>query len=488
MAGPAPLSTDVKTLDDLEAALNRLDARLLETPHDLDLQCARAGLLAAVGRKEEAKAAYMAALACDPTHYATLNNFGALLDETDFRTAARTVFSQAIQHHPNEPMAHVNLAKLLMYNRELDLARVHYERALALDPGHLFAHQQLSELLRDLGDLEGMRRHRKLGFALHPVSSQPYRGRGAPIPLLVLTSTPAGDVGWRKLVDDTVFAPTTLVAEFYDPAQPLPPHRLIFNAIGDADLSSIDLKAADALVAQSDAPVINAPAKVLATTRTANARRLEAIPGLKTPKIALIAKSVLARPKAADHLAAQGFGFPLLLRSPGFHTGRHFQRVESRADLAASAEALPGEALMVMDYLDCRDADGLVRKYRVMMIDGALYPLHMAASRDWKVHYFTAAMRDDARLQAQEAEFLEDMAGVLGPSAIEALNAIQSILGLDYAGVDFGRTESGDLILFEANAVMTIVPPDASPQWDYRRAPIAKAVSAARRMVVSRAG
>ncbi len=480
------MAADVKTLEALEAALDAMETRLRSEPDSLDLHAARAGLLAAVGRKDEAKAAYMAVLSRAPTHYAALNNFGALLDETDFRTAAKTVFSQAVHHHPDEPMAHVNLAKLLLYDRELDLARVHYEKALALDPGHLFAHQQLSELLRDLGDLEGMRRHRRLGFAPKPVVGFPYMGRGEPAPLLVLTSTPAADVGWRKLVDDTVFASTTLVAEFYDPAQPLPPHRLIFNAIGDPDLSEIDLKAAEALVAQSDAPVINAPSKVLATTRTANARRLADIAGVRTPRIASTPKTRLCEAGAADHLTAQGFSFPLLLRSPGFHTGRHFRRVETPNELAASADALPGGELMVMDYLDCRGSDGFARKYRVMMIGGRLYPLHMAASLDWKVHYFTAAMRDDAELRAEEARFLNDMAGVLGPGAMAALNRIQAVLALDYAGIDFGLSDTGDLILFEANAVMTIVPPDASPQWDYRRAPIASAVAAARAMVVAK--
>jgi glutathione synthase/RimK-type ligase-like ATP-grasp enzyme len=481
------LAADFKTLAEIEAALAQLDAQIVEAPDDLDLQCARAGLLAAAGRLEAAKSAYLAVLNRDPTHFATLNNFGALLYETDFRTAARTVFSQAVLHHPEEPMAHVNLAKLLMYNDELDLARIHYERALQLDPAHVFAHQQLSELLRELGDLEGMRRHRKLGFAPRPMSSFAYLGRGVPVPLLVLTSTPAGDVGWRKLVDDTVFAVTTLVAEYHDPAAPLPPHRLIFNAIGDADLSTHDLKAAATLVATSDAPVINAPTQVLATGRASNAERLGRLTGVKTPKIALMSKRALSGADGAEHVAAQGVSFPLLLRSPGFHTGRHFLRVDAPDDLTANAQALPGVELLVMDYLDCTGPDGLARKYRVMMIDGRLYPLHMAASRDWKVHYFTAAMRDDARLQAEEARFLNDMAGVLGPSAMAALNAVQSVLGLDYAGVDFGLESSGQLVVFEANAVMTIVPPDASSEWNYRRAPIAAAVAAARNLVISRA-
>jgi len=95
-------------------------------------------------------------------------------------------------------------------------------------------------------------------------------------------------------------------------------------------------------------------------------------------------------------------------------------------------------------------------------------------------------MRDDARLQAEEAGFLDDMGAVLGPRAVEALAAIQSLLGLDYAGVDFGLNGAGELILFEANAVMTIVPPDASPQWEYRRRPIARAVEAARAMVAAK--
>jgi len=482
------LANDFKTLEEIEAALTQLDARRLEAPDDLDLLSARAGLLAALGHIEAAKSAYMAVLTRDPTHFATLNNFGALLYETDFRTAARTVFAQAVRHHPHEATAHVNLAKLLMYNDELDLARVHYERALALDPAHVFAHQQLSELLRELGDLEGMRHHRRLGFAPRTTSRFPYMGRGASIPLLVMTSTPAGDVGWRKLVDDTVFAATTLVAEYHDPALPLPPHRLIFNAIGDADLSRHDLSAAATLVATSDAPVINTPAKVMATGRAPNAERLGRIAGVKTPKIALMSKADLSSVGAVERIAAQGVSFPLLLRSPGFHTGRHFVRVDTPERLAANADALPGPELMVMDYLDCTGPDGLARKYRVMMIDGRLYPLHMAASLDWKVHYFTAAMRDDARLQGEEARFLNDMRGVLGKGAMEALNAIQSVLGLDYAGVDFGLHPSGDLIVFEANAVMTIVPPDASSQWEYRRAPIAAAVAAARNMVVSRAG
>jgi glutathione synthase/RimK-type ligase-like ATP-grasp enzyme len=68
-----------------------------------------------------------------------------------------------------------------------------------------------------------------------------------------------------------------------------------------------------------------------------------------------------------------------------------------------------------------------------------------------------------------------------------ALEAIQATLGLDYAGLDFGIGPNGELLVFEANAVMNIIPPDASPQWDYRRPAIDRAIAAARRLLVNRA-
>jgi hypothetical protein len=43
-------------------------------------------------------------------------------------------------------------------------------------------------------------------------------------------------------------------------------------------------------------------------------------------------------------------------------------------------------------------------------------------------------------------------------------------------------------MLFEANATMVIVPPPPDPIWNYRRAAIDRALDAARRLVLSRAG
>jgi hypothetical protein len=114
--------------------------------------------------------------------------------------------------------------------------------------------------------------------------------------------------------------------------------------------------------------------------------------------------------------------------------------------------------------------------------------MHLAISAHWKVHYFSAAMADSAEHRAEEAAFLADMPAVLGPAAMSALGAIGAALGLDYAGIDFGLAPDGRLLLFEANPGMVIQPPGPEPIWDYRRAPIARALEAVKALLLARSG
>ena len=227
---------------------------------------------------------------------------------------------------------------------------------------------------------------------------------------------------------------------------------------------------------------------MLETGRIANAMRLGALPGVIAPRIARLPRTLFAQTHAAAALARAGLGFPLLLRSPGHHTGRHFVRVETAADLAPAASALPGDELLAIAYLDAGGRDGLVRKYRVMIVDGHLYPLHVAISRHWKVHYFTADMADDADHRREDAAFLADMPKAIGAKAVAALGRIAEMLGLDYAGIDFGLGPGGEVLLFEANATMAVNPPDADARWDYRRPAVARILDAVGAMMLGRAG
>ena len=432
------------------------------------------------GQDTAAKKAYLDVLRCNPSHFAALNELGALAYGSGHRSAARTAYEQAVRFHPHNPMGHVNLGNLLCENGDLPAARAHFEAALASDATLAQAHQGLAHVLAELGEYAIAARHWQEGFAGHATVTQRYRGTTSPVPILLMVSAKGGNIPTQPFLDDKVFAITALYTEFYDPLQPLPPHVLVFNAIGDADLCAEGLTRADEVLKRTALPVINPPAQVRATSRAANARRLGRLPGVRAPQIRPMTRSSL--------LSAQGLIFPLLIRAPGFHTGRHFLRVEKPERLSSAIAALPGDELLLIEYLDARGPDGMVRKYRVMIIDGVLYPLHLAISTDWKVHYFTSNMgNDDPTYRREEQRFLEDAETVLGPQAMSSLAHIGQCLGLDYAGIDFGLDMNGSVLLFEANPTMVINQPGPEAIWDYRRPPIDRVLTAAKHMVLAKA-
>ncbi len=467
-----------------ESALRDLEARIASTPDALDLRFDLACLLTEMGRTLEARNAYLELLGRQPSHRLALNNLGTLLYATGYRTVARTAYAEAVTRHPDDPMSRVNLGNVLYEGGEFSAAREHFEAALRVDPARVEAHRGLAYVLAELGDEEGAQSHRRKAFEDRPVLALPYRGDGPPVSLLLLVSSVGGNIPTRHLLDDRVFQTFVLVPEFYDSKVALPPHQVVFNSIGDADLAAPSLAAAQAVVALTKAPVINLPSAVLATGRADHAR-LSRIPGVVIPATVTLPRELLSAHDAARTLARHGFRFPLLLRTPGFHTGRHFLRVESPEALASAVAELPGRELTAIEFLDARSADGKVRKYRVMMIGGNLYPLHVAISSHWKVHYFTAEMADRPDYRAEDAEFLEDMPGVLSPRVMDALAQIQATLGLDYAGIDFGLSESGDLLLFEANATMVVNPPEPDERWAYRRPAVERIFAAVRQMLTA---
>ena len=420
-------------------------------------------------------------LARDAIHFGALMNLGTMLYLENRRPEARILYQHATNHYPTEASAFVNLGNVLAED-DAAAARSAYERALEIEPSHPTAHFGLALLFEAQGDVQAARTHRERAFATPIVRTEPYRGTGEALRLLVLLAAHGGNIVTTLLFDNRQLEITSLVTDSYRDGTPLPAHDLIFNAIGDADRADDALGIAERIAATSSAPLLNRPAAVRLTRREAIGR-LAGIAGVTAPHTDLVERAGIT----ADALAARGFSFPLLLRSPGFHMGEHFVLVASPADLAAALATLPGDAILVIAYLDARGAGGNVRKYRALFIDGSLYPVHLAISPSWKVHYFSADMRHNDANREEEAAFLRDMPVHLGPAATAALGAIQKMLELDYGGIDFGIGRDGNVLVFEANPAMAVYLPDEDERFAYRRTAIANIVAAVRRMFSERA-
>ena len=461
-----------------EQKLRLAEQRLARAPEDATVRFERACLLDQLGRPE-AREAYLSVLAIDTTHRETLLRLGALLVATGFTTAAHTVLTRAVAAHPDDAGARVGLAHLLRTAGDNDAARSHYEAVLLADPAQPEAHQGLSYLLDGINEAAA-ERHRVLGFTGRALTTRPFRGIGNPVRVLQLVSAHGGNIPTAILLDDATFLTHSVVVDYTALDLMLPPHDLVFNAIGDAERCGIALRKAVTLLARTNAPVINSPARIVPTTRAGNAA-LGRLKGVTTPRIA-------TRPRATlTSGLPDGFAYPTLLRSPGYHTGQNFLRLANAGDLEMALRVLPGDHLTLIEPLDARGADGAWRKYRVMLVGGIMLPLHLAISPQWKVHHFTADMQDRPAHRDEEAAFLDDMAGVLGSAAIAALRRISDALALDYGGIDFALGPRGDVLLFEANATMTVVMPPADPVWSYRRKAVANVLEKTRDLVLSRA-
>lgn len=483
------------------ARLEQIDAKLasgasLEKQNEIALRYARAMLLSQLGRGLEARTEHLKVVSLDPTHRRNLNALGLLLAATGHREAALISLGHAVKHHSDSATSRVNFGAVLLEERDAAApaaAREQFEAALRIDPNLPQAHAGMYYALTRLGETEVARHHQRLGFDRKNFFTNVYRGDAPPVPVLLLVSSTGGNTPIEKLVDDTVFQTYVVVTDFFDLSNPLPAHNLVINGIGDVDVSREALLAAESLIAHSPAPMLNAPMAVMATGRCENAARLRKIPGVVAPATQVFSYAELARPDGHEALLRNGFVFPLLLRALGFHMGEFFVKVDSPEDLADALAQLPGAGrsetqLLAIEYLDARGADGYCRKYRVMMVDGELYPLHLAISPHWKIHYFSSDMADKLDHRAEETRFLADMPGVLSLKAMKSLTILQNALGLDYGGIDFGLGPNGDILLFEANATMVVQHPDEHEVWDYRRSAVSRILAAVHQMFVRRAG
>jgi hypothetical protein len=470
-----------------KSRIAKLDRVLARDPDAFAARFERAGLHREQGAYEAAKADYLELLRRRPTDFGVLNDFGNLVLKAGYKDAARSLFSEAVRHHPDNPMGRVNLATLLFLLDEHDEARAHFEAALRADPEHIHAHRGMGNLLAEIGDPAGARVHRDKGFKNNFLTTLPYRGERPPIRVLLLVSAAGGNTPTASLLDEQVFQTTVLVSEYYDAKAALPAYDVVFNSIGDADICAEGLDAACAVLRNTSRPVINHPLTIVKTGRASNAERLRNLPNVITPRMATVPRRALVGPDAAAVIAANGFAFPLLLRVPGFHTGRYFTRVESPENLAAAASELPGDDVWLIEQLDARDGEGMFRKIRVMIVERKLYPLHLAISRDWKVHYFRADMAESAANRVHDRAFLDDMAGFIGPRGMAALARINAALDLDYGGIDFAANAAGDILFFEGNATMIMAPLGPDEKWAYRRPAFDNVFAAIRAMLLDRA-
>ena len=97
--------------------------------------------------------------------------------------------------------------------------------------------------------------------------------------------------------------------------------------------------------------------------------------------------------------------FPIIVRPVDSQKGHGLVKLDNPAAVADYLGTRPEVAFYVAHYVEYRGADGLFRKYRIVLIDGRPYACHMAISDSWVVHYMSAGMLESAAKREEEARF-----------------------------------------------------------------------------------
>jgi aromatic-L-amino-acid/L-tryptophan decarboxylase len=266
----------------------------------------------------------------------------------------------------------------------------------------------------------------------------------------------------------------------------LPAHDVVFVAVGESAATRELLNELEQQVTVLPAPVLNLPQHVLKTSRDAASELLAGAPGIVMPVTARISRSDLdsigqgQRPPG-DVLAAGDF--PLIVRPLDSHAGRGLKKLESRADIADYLASMADEDFYLSPFVDYRSADGLFRKFRVVLIDGKPYAGHMAISGHWMIHYLNADMSGKAEHRAEEAHFMEAFDTGFARRHAHSLRAISRRIGLDYMVIDCAETGRGDLLVFEVDSGAVVHAMDSAELFPYKQPQMQKVFTAFRAML-----
>jgi len=111
------------------------------------------------GRPDEAEAAYVAALAKDPSLVDARINLGRLLHGAGRLAEAEALYRAALEQDAGNALAAFNLGVVLEDQKRADAAIEAYRRAIAIDDSHADAHFNLGRLLEAQGDRQAALRH-----------------------------------------------------------------------------------------------------------------------------------------------------------------------------------------------------------------------------------------------------------------------------------------------------------------------------------------
>ena len=266
-----------------------------------------------------------------------------------------------------------------------------------------------------------------------------------------------------------------LVFHYVFPGEPLslpvPEHDALIVALSEADENHDLLASLEQALDGWPKPVINAPQSIPTTGRAVASTLLQNAPGLLIPPTVRVSRQLLqAIADGSECLPdlLEGRHFPIILRPVGSHAGRDLDRIDGPEGIAGYLSRVDEADFYLSPFIDYSGRDGLFRKMRLALIDGAAYACHMAVSSNWMIHYVNAGMYEEPRKRDEEAMFMAHFSDFAQRHRL-ALDAICERTKLDYLCIDCAETPDGQLLIFEIDHAMVVHAMDPEQQFPYKQ-------------------
>lgn len=386
-------------------------------------------------------------------------------------------FRNALEQFPSNVALHQNLAQTLYEAGDTDGAIREHRNALHHDQHSVASHLALYELLQITGERALALAHQRLALEDQRLFSHTAANEARSVLLLCAP----GD--WQTNIPlDFILDPlTTTVHKLYllDAAHlrldALPRYDVLWNTIAEAPETLLYLDLASRIMATQKKPSLNAPARVFATGRPQLGKTLAGT-NAHVPALHERARELLVTGDV-------GFEFPVIARPIGSHAGTGLRKLDAREMCEHYVNENPAGAYYVSPFVDYSSADGYFRKYRIQFVDGVPFPVHLAISKDWMIHYYNAPMSENEWMRNEEAAFLADLSSAFAPDAHATLLAIAKAVGLEYFGIDCSIDREGKVLVFEADPAMLVHASDPISLFPYKHKYIPRIFSAVEAML-----
>ncbi len=252
----------------------------------------------------------------------------------------------------------------------------------------------------------------------------------------------------------------TLLLLYVVPGLPLPPvpaHDAAIVLAADSEAAGPVLREIEHLTQNWPRPVLNRPGRIPKAGREHLSHLLLPVAGVTMPATVRVSREKLA-----------GGEFPMIVRPIDSHAGEGLEKLEGDCEAGAYLQQHPEPEFFASPFQEYRSADGLYRKYRVMLVGGKAFPGHMAISKHWMIHYLNAGMAESAEKRREEAQFMDNFDAEFGLRHRRAFAEIAGILDLDYFGIDCAEMPDGRLLVFEAGTALVVHAMDPPEIFPYK--------------------